>query len=200
MGARAMTTMTKYKRSHANRGKWLETAIENAAAVAAKRGEGALVKLATPYLLPKDGPGGTQRILRQRSTVDFVGVVAGVPVAFDAKAAESEYVAVKRLQDHQAQFLIDFKRAGGIGAVLIAFGVGRAYLADVAWWMQWAVGGRKRLHSPDFRDAAADLDLVVPVPAGSRGYALDWPGAVVALAALQERGSARLGGASCLRP
>lgn len=195
-----MSTLTRHWTNHANRGKWLETAIESSAETALKRGEGALVKLATPYVLP-EGPDGTRRITRQRSTVDFIGQAGGVPVAFDAKAVHLDRLPLSHVQQHQVQFLVDFKRAGGVGALLVAFGAHRAYLCDVLWWIEWErlakAGGRKSVRVEAFRQAADSIDRVAAVVAGARGYALDWPGAVVSLALSQEtrRVDLSLGGA-----
>ncbi|MDR1764942.1 MAG: Holliday junction resolvase RecU, partial [Lachnospiraceae bacterium] len=44
----------------------------------------------------------------QRSTVDYIGAVQGVPVCFDAKECEGRTFPLANVHEHQMQFMEDF--------------------------------------------------------------------------------------------
>lgn len=62
--------------SHANRGRGLELLVEMANAQYRARRLAVVQKVATPTKVLTDRRGGT-RVIRERSTVDYVGVAAG---------------------------------------------------------------------------------------------------------------------------
>lgn len=162
--------------THANRGKWLESAIEHAAEVAAVRGEGSLVKLATPYVLPREGT--ERRFIRRRSTVDFVGCVDGRAVAFDAKATARKSLPHRNVHPHQIQWLKEWSRAGGVGSLLVGFSATPiVYLVGLDWYLAALADRVKSIPEKAMEVALANPAHVVHVVRGGRGYSLDWVGA-----------------------
>lgn len=111
-----MATATHVPVSHANRGAWLEKAVIASAEIYRRDGTACVQKIPTPAIRGRNG-----EFIRTRSTVDFMGVVRSIPVAFDAKVTmQSHYEYDKRYQ-HQLDFLLSFEESGGVGALLIAF-------------------------------------------------------------------------------
>ncbi|MDX9741983.1 MAG: Holliday junction resolvase RecU, partial [Gammaproteobacteria bacterium] len=174
--------------SYANRGKWLERIVEHVCLTAIERGEAVIVKQETPYALPRVGVDGLRCLVRKRSTVDYIGVVGGIPIAFDAKSENVPRLPIRNVKKHQVDFLAAFARARGLACLLVAFGRHDVYLADIRWWIHQcaaaAAAGRKSVSADVF--AAARPQLVVPV-VQARGYVLDIPGAAAALALHKER-------------
>lgn len=87
----------------------------------------------------------------QRSTVDYIGIVQGVPVCFDAKECRSRTFPIQNIHEHQILFMQDFEEQGGIAFLLICFsGEGRYFylpfdrLAD--FWNRSKTGHAKSFH------------------------------------------------------
>ncbi len=57
----------------------------------------------------------------QRSTVDYIGAVQGIPVCFDAKECHSCTFPIQNVHEHQVLFMQDFEDQGGIAFLLIHF-------------------------------------------------------------------------------
>ena len=57
----------------------------------------------------------------QRSTVDYIGAVQGIPVCFDAKECHSRTFPIQNVHEHQVLFMQDFEDQGGIAFLLIHF-------------------------------------------------------------------------------
>lgn len=63
----------------------------------------------------------TLAYFEQKSTVDYMGVVQGVPVCFDAKECASESFPLANVHEHQISFMEEFERQEGIAFLLIYF-------------------------------------------------------------------------------
>lgn len=57
----------------------------------------------------------------QKSTVDYIGVVQGIPVCFDAKECNAESFPIANIHEHQVNFMENFERQGGIAFLIIYF-------------------------------------------------------------------------------
>ena len=55
----------------------------------------------------------------KRSTVDYIGVVQGIPICFDAKNIQKEVLPLANIHEHQLDFMADFERQEGISFFLI---------------------------------------------------------------------------------
>lgn len=109
--------MSNRQASHANRGTYLEHMIDHTWAAYIRQGVGCGQKVATPAGQTRRG-----RFYRERSTVDYLGHVRGIPVAFDAKACtKAQRLPLARLKRHQRLFLDDWSRAGGVAFLLVDF-------------------------------------------------------------------------------
>ena len=85
----------------------------------------------------------------QKSTVDYIGVVQGIPVCFDAKECKEDAFPLANVHEHQIQFMAEFEKQDGIAFLLIFFsGRNEFYyltLRDLLkFWNRGKSGGLKR--------------------------------------------------------
>jgi len=57
----------------------------------------------------------------QKSTVDYIGVVQGVPVCFDAKECKTDSFPMHNIHRHQVEFMDDFERQQGISFIILYY-------------------------------------------------------------------------------
>lgn len=57
----------------------------------------------------------------KKSTVDYIGVVQGVPVCFDVKECKEDRFPLSNIHDHQMEFMSDFEKQNGIAFIIIAY-------------------------------------------------------------------------------
>ena len=96
----------------------------------------------------------------QKSTVDYIGAVQGIPVCFDAKECTSDTFALQNLHEHQVKFMTEFEKQGGI-AFLIIYYTKRdeifylPFRDMIRFWKRMEEGGRKSIRyeelNQDFR-------------------------------------------------
>lgn len=63
----------------------------------------------------------TLAYFEQKSTVDYIGVVQGIPVCFDAKECATESFPLANVHEHQIRFMSEFEEQEGIAFLLIYF-------------------------------------------------------------------------------
>ena len=102
----------------------------------------------TPIKIDKEHRHITLAYFDQKSTVDYIGAVQGIPVCFDAKECTSNTFALQNIHEHQVRFMEQFEKQGGI-SFLIIFYTARNELfylpyADMRrFWEKEKSGGRK---------------------------------------------------------
>ena len=57
----------------------------------------------------------------QKSTVDYIGAVQGIPVCFDAKECTASTFPLQNIHEHQMEFMKEFEAQGGIAFFLLYF-------------------------------------------------------------------------------
>ena len=57
----------------------------------------------------------------QKSTVDYIGAVQGIPVCFDAKECTKDTFALQNIHEHQVQFMCQFEKQGGVAFFIIYY-------------------------------------------------------------------------------
>ena len=57
----------------------------------------------------------------QRSTIDYIGAVQGIPVCFDAKECVAETFPLQNIHEHQVEFMKNFEKQQGVAFVLIYY-------------------------------------------------------------------------------
>lgn len=86
----------------------------------------------------------------QKSTVDYIGAVQGIPICFDAKETSRKSLPIQNIHEHQIQFMRDFAKQGGIAFLIVHFSFcGEMYLLEVEelekHWEISHSGGRKSI-------------------------------------------------------
>ena len=74
-----------------------------------------------PIKIEKETRHITLAYFDQKSTVDYIGVVQGIPVCFDAKECAKDSFPLQNIHEHQIQFMKEFEEQGGIAFFLLYF-------------------------------------------------------------------------------
>lgn len=109
------------------RGSVLEEMINMSNAVYREKGLALIQKVPTPITpitIDKETRHITLAYFDQKSTVDYIGTVQGIPVCFDAKECKTDKFSLQNLHEHQLKFMEDFEKQGGV-AFLIIFYTGK---------------------------------------------------------------------------
>lgn len=90
----------------------------------------------------------TLAYFEQKSTVDYIGVVQGIPVCFDAKECVGDRFPLSNVHEHQMKFMEQFERQEGIAFLLIYFKNREKYMylrfqKLLEFWQRMQQGGRK---------------------------------------------------------
>ncbi len=75
----------------------------------------------TPIRMDKEHHQITLAYFDQKSTVDYIGAVQGLPVCFDAKECAQDTFQLQNIHEHQVKFMSDFEKQGGIAFFLIFY-------------------------------------------------------------------------------
>lgn len=75
----------------------------------------------TPLKIDKQNKQITLAYFEQKSTVDYIGAVQGLPVCFDAKECAADTFALQNIHPHQVEFMEDFEKQGGVAFFLIHY-------------------------------------------------------------------------------
>ena len=106
------------------RGSLLEEMINMSNEVYRKNGLALIQKVPTPITpinIDKETRHITLAYFEQKSTVDYIGVVQGIPVCFDAKECNSDNFSLQNLHEHQFDFMTDFEKQDGIAFMLLYY-------------------------------------------------------------------------------
>ena len=75
----------------------------------------------TPINIDKENRHITLAYFDQKSTVDYIGAVQGIPVCFDAKECAVDTFSLQNIHDHQVEFMMNFEKQGGIAFLIIYY-------------------------------------------------------------------------------
>ena len=75
----------------------------------------------TPIKMDKETRHITLAYFDQKSTVDYIGTVQGIPVCFDAKESAAETFSLQNIHAHQVAFMEDFEKQRGVAFFLIHY-------------------------------------------------------------------------------
>ena len=101
-----------------------------------------------PITIDKETRHITLAYFDQKSTVDYIGVVQGIPVCFDAKECSSTTFSMQNIHEHQMEFMSNFEKQGGVAFIILYFSTydEKYYIPFVdimAFWNRSKEGGRK---------------------------------------------------------
>lgn len=116
----------------------------------------------TPISIDKETRHITLAYFDQKSTVDYIGAVQGIPVCFDAKECHTDTFPLQNIHEHQVVFMERFEKQGGIAFFLISFTHRDEFYylrfrELLGFWERAKAGGRK-----SFRREELDPDYVLP--------------------------------------
>lgn len=63
----------------------------------------------------------TQGYFEHTSTVDYIGVVQGIAICFDAKETNRKNLPIQNIHPHQIQFMDEFQQQKGVSFLLVHF-------------------------------------------------------------------------------
>lgn len=160
-------------KSRGLRGSALEEMINRTNEKYRDEGLALIQKIPTP-ITPVEIDQKTRQIILayfdQKSTVDYIGAVQGIPVCFDAKESASETFALQNIHDHQYKFMEDFENQGGVAFFLIYYtSIDEFYYLPFEYlkifWERAKNGGRKSFRHDELNPAyiiPRDDDVLVP--------------------------------------
>lgn len=106
------------------RGSTLEDLINHTNELYRQKGLGLVQKIPTPITpvkIDKEKGNISLAYFEKDSTVDYIGVVQGVPVCFDAKECAVDTFNLRNIHEHQIAFMRDFESQKGISFLIIMF-------------------------------------------------------------------------------
>lgn len=111
----------------------------------------------TPIRLDKENRHITLAYFEQRSTVDYIGAVQGIPVCFDAKECSTETFPLSNIHPHQVEFMRAFEKQGGVAFFLLFFSMTDSFyylsLRELLFfWERMEKGGRKSFRRDELKE------------------------------------------------
>ena len=120
----------------------------------------------TPIRIAKESRQITLAYFEQKSTVDYIGAVQGIPVCFDAKECQEDTFPLANVHEHQIRFMEEFEKQQGIAFLIIFFSSRNLFhylplRALLEFWERGKHGGRK-----SFRYEELDSSYALPPHSG----------------------------------
>lgn len=106
------------------RGSSLEDFINMTNDIYREKGLGLVQKIPTPIKpikIDKNSSQITLAYFEKDSTVDYIGIVQGIPVCFDAKECAVDTFSLQNIHEHQYNFMKEFEKQDGISFLIIHF-------------------------------------------------------------------------------
>lgn len=111
----------------------------------------------TPIRMNEDHTQITLAYFDQKSTVDYIGAVQGIPVCFDAKECAVDTFSLANIHEHQMNFMDEFEKQGGISFIIIYYShMDRLhymrYKKLKEFWDRMMEGGRKSFRQEELEE------------------------------------------------
>ena len=102
----------------------------------------------TPVRIEQQSRHITLAYFDKKSTVDYIGVVQGIPVCFDAKECRTDSFPLQNIHPHLVAFMQEFEQQGGIAFIILHFtALDEIYYMPLShimrFWKRMEEGGRK---------------------------------------------------------
>ncbi len=163
--------MSTFK-SRGLRGSTFEEFINKTNELYAENNLALIQKIPTPITpIDMDGRGHiTLAYFDQKSTVDYVGAIQGIPVCFDAKECNKDTFPLQNVHPHQVDFMRRFEGQEGLAFILIFFSHLDVYyylrFSELDYfWKRMIEGGRKSFRIEELDDKyffKASANVLVP--------------------------------------
>lgn len=104
----------------------------------------------TPVRIDKEHRHITLAYFDQRSTVDYIGAVQGIPVCFDAKECHTDTFPLQNIHAHQVKFMEQFEMQEGIAFLVLYYSARNElyymrYKELCKFWKRALESGRKSI-------------------------------------------------------
>ena len=126
----------------------------------------------TPIEIDKQSRHITLAYFDQKSTVDYIGAVQGIPVCFDAKECATDTFALQNIHPHQVAFMENFEKQDGVAFFLIFYTARDQYYylslrQLLGFWHRAEEGGRKSFRCDElderfFFEEGRERSILVP--------------------------------------
>lgn len=151
------------------RGSTLEELVNRTNEMYREKGLALIQKIPTPITpvrMDREHRHITLAYFEQRSTVDYIGAVQGIPVCFDAKECSADSFPLANIHPHQVEFMKGFEEQGGVAFFLIFYShLNLFYYLPLRelllFWKRMEEGGRK-----SFRREELDGQFYLPKKSG----------------------------------
>lgn len=156
--------MTVWK-SRGLRGSDLEELIDLTLDFYKRQGLARIDKVATPVkVIDIDGQGMiTKAFFEKKSTVDFIGVIQGTAVAFDAKETHLKSFPLSNIHDHQLAYMKDITKQRGLAFFIVHFkAFDTFHLLPYETISHWFVSSQKKGGRKSIPYNAFDPELLIP--------------------------------------
>lgn len=112
----------------------------------------------TPIKIDKEQRHITLAYFEQRSTVDYIGAVQGIPICFDAKECKTDTFPLHNIHEHQLEFMTEFEKQEGISFLIVYFSErNQLYYMRFeemrGFWERKENGGRKSIRFEELNPA-----------------------------------------------
>ncbi|NMA83097.1 MAG: Holliday junction resolvase RecU [Epulopiscium sp.] len=142
-----------YWNSRGLRGSTLEELINLTNDLYISRGLAIVQKIPTsikPVKINEENRTITLAYFEQKSTVDYIGVVQGIPICFDAKETAQKHLPLQNVHAHQMEFMSQYEQHKGVAFLLVYFSSYDEYFflpfhILQHWWNEAQKGGRKSI-------------------------------------------------------
>ena len=127
----------------------------------------------TPINIDKEHRHITLAYFEQKSTVDYIGAVQGIPVCFDAKECTKDTFPLANIHPHQFTFMGDFEKQGGVSFLILYYTEKElfyylTYGRLKKFWERMENGGRK-----SFRYEELDPAFLISASSGAPVHYLE---------------------------
>lgn len=115
-----------YWKTRGLRGSLLEEQINNTNILYEKHNLAIIQKIPTPITpLEIDNKKHliTKAYFDSKSTVDYIGVVQGIPICFDAKETSHNRLPMQNIHKHQIEFMENFEKQKGLAFLIVYFSI-----------------------------------------------------------------------------
>ncbi len=142
------------------RGSTLEELINRTNEMYCEKGLALIQKIPTPITpvrIDKEKHHITLAYFEQRSTVDYIGAVQGIPVCFDAKECNADSFPLANIHPHQVEFMEAFEKQGGVAFFLVFYShLNLFYYLPLrqllVFWKRMKQGGRKSFRREELEE------------------------------------------------
>lgn len=152
------------------RGSTLEELINRTNELYRQKGLGLVQKIPTPITpvkIDKENGNISLAYFEKDSTVDYIGVVQGIPVCFDAKECSVDTFSLRNIHEHQINFMEDFEKQQGISFLIVMFTARNEFYYLRFSELKKYLDRAKEGHAKNFKYDELDRDYFIKSEAGA---------------------------------